>query len=238
LARRALVTAVGAADFVEQCAASCVAWSPGLSGLAKRTESADRGPHVNGGTNLATVKDALASMARNIEEKTGVAVPAWLALIEKQRLERHKEIVAWLKKEHGLTHGYANHIALEATKSGYRVKSSSELLDEQYSGAKASLRPIYEKLSRLVTKFGPDIQLEPKKHNVSVRRRRQFALIQPSTTTRVDLGLVLRKSRSTARLEPARAFNAMFTHRVRLTSVDDVDDQLRRWLRAAYDEAS
>jgi len=72
---------------------------------------------------------------------------------------------------------------------------------------------------------------------VSVRRSKQFALIQPSTATRVDVGLILKKTPALGRLEESGSFNAMFTHRVRLASPADVDAELIAWLRQAYDAA-
>jgi hypothetical protein len=84
--------------------------------------------------------------------------------------------------------------------------------------------------------FGPDVEFAPKKANVSVRRRRQFALLQPSTATRMDVGLILQRP-PTGRLEPSGSFNAMFTHRIKLAVLADIDDQVVAWLKEAYDAA-
>src|SRR5439155_18908881 len=90
---------------------------------------------------------------------------------------------------------------------------------------------------RAVHAFGGDVEIAPKKGYLSLRRGKQFAMIQPSTTSRVDLGLILKDLPAAGRLEPATGFNALFTHRVRLTGVTDVDEQVLDWLRHAYDNA-
>ena len=79
-----------------------------------------------------------------------------------------------------------------------------------------------------------DVEVAPKKAYVSLRRAKQFAILQPSTATRLDVGLVLAGVEPTDRLETAGSFNAMVTHRVRLESVDQVDKELMSWLRQAY----
>jgi Domain of unknown function (DUF5655) len=88
-----------------------------------------------------------------------------------------------------------------------------------------------------VKAFGPDVEFSPKKAYVSLRRAKQFGLIQPTTAARVDVGLVLKGAPAAGRLEAAGSFNAMVTHRVRVASVKEVDSELIGWLRAAYDSA-
>ncbi len=85
--------------------------------------------------------------------------------------------------------------------------------------------------------LGPDVEVAPKKLNVSLRRRRQFALVQPSTRTRLDLGLNLPGVAPAGRLEASGSFNAMVSHRVKLAGPDDLDGEVLGWLRAAYDAA-
>jgi len=92
----------------------------------------------------------------------------------------------------------------------------------------------------LVTKvggFGNDVDLSPKKAYVSLRRSKQFGLIQPSTATRVDVGLNLKGVAPKGRLEASGSFNSMCTHRVRLESVKDVDAELVSWRKQAYEKA-
>jgi hypothetical protein len=184
---------------------------------------------------VASVQDAIASMVRNIEEKTGKSVAGWVSLARNSGFSKHGEILAWLKSEHGLGHGYANFVAKEALKPD--GAGEQDLVDAQFSGAKSALRPLYEQLLNVMFALGPDVEIAPKKNNVSIRRGKQFALIQPTTATRLDLGLILKGTEPKGRLEASGSFNAMFTHRVRIGSADDIDKDLKKWLRAAYDAA-
>jgi predicted transport protein len=185
-----------------------------------------------------TVDDAAATMIENLKEKTGKTLEQWITIAAKLGLPKHSEIVKALKTDHGLTHGYANLIALKALKSDAGSANSAQgLIDAQYAGDKAGLRPVYEALLKIVTGLGKDVVLAPKKAYVSVRRSKQFAIIQPSTKTRVDIGINLKGVKPEGRLEKSGSFNAMVSHRVRLESKSDIDAQLKGWLKAAYDAA-
>jgi hypothetical protein len=108
------------------------------------------------------------------------------------------------------------------------------LLDAQFAGAKAPLRQIFDAIESAARKLGSDVEIAPKKTYVSLRGKKQFAIVQASTATRVDVGLCLKGERATPRLEPAGSFNSMVTHRVRLETAKQVDAQLKAWLKAAY----
>jgi hypothetical protein len=185
---------------------------------------------------MATVDAAIATFERNIEAQTGRSVDAWAAIAREQDLEKHGRIVAWLKAEHGLSHAHANHIAKRAT-APPAAEAGEDPLKALFEGGKAGLRPIYDTLAGTALAFGPDVEIAPKKANVSLRRRKQFALAQPSTRTRLDLGLILPARPPLGRLEASGGFNAMFTHRVKLAKVGEVDDEVKTWLREAYDLA-
>ena len=49
-----------------------------------------------------------ASYFPSIEKKYGRPIAEWKALIRASPLERHGELVEWLKREYGLGHGHAN----------------------------------------------------------------------------------------------------------------------------------
>lgn len=51
--------------------------------------------------------------------------------------------------------------------------AGAELVAAQYSGAKAALKPIYDKLIAAVTAFGRDVEISPKQGYVSLRRTNQ-----------------------------------------------------------------
>lgn len=182
--------------------------------------------------------DMLKSMIANMPEKTGKPLADWVAIVRASGLEKHGEMVKLLKSEHGMTHGFANLVAHEA-RGGIPSSSapSDDLVAAQYAGPKGELRPIYDALAHAVEGFGSDVELSPKKTYVSFRRAKQFGLVQPSTKTRVDVGINLKVQDPAGRLEASGSFNAMVSHRVKLASVDDVDAELIGWLKAAYEAA-
>lgn len=175
-------------------------------------------------------------METGLLEKTGKSLEEWVALLTKQDFEKHGQMVAWLKDEHGMTHGYANLVAHTARQSHAGVMEDDDLMTGQYAG-KESLRPIHDRLVTLIQAFGGDVEFVPKKANVSVRRKTQFALIQPSTKTRMDLGLKIKGKDPAGRLENSGPFGTMCSHRVRLETVADVDADVVGWLREAYEGA-
>jgi len=184
---------------------------------------------------MATPNEMAATMLRNLPEKTGKSLGEWHKILKQSSLEKHGALVKLLKSEHGVTHGFANFIVAKYRDSG--EQADNDLVTAQYSAAKAELRPIYDALVKAVSGFGKDVELAPKKAYVSLRRKKQFGLIQPSTQTRVDVGLNLGNAKATKRLEKSGSFNAMVSHRVRLQSPTEVDQQLINWLKKAYEGA-
>lgn len=178
-----------------------------------------------------------ASMIANLKENTGRSLDQWVQIAAGSKRTRHGELVAFLKGEHGLTHGYANLVAHHLLKSAASDAGPDDLVAVQYAGPKAALRPIYEALVAAVRALGSDVELAPKKAYVSVRRAKQFAIMQPSTATRLDLGINLKGVAPRDRLEASGSFSAMVSHRVRLASKEEVDKPLIGWLRQAYDAA-
>ena len=174
------------------------------------------------------------AMIQNLKEKTGKTLPQWLKIAARPKLNKHGELVKFLKTEHELTHGYANLVAHKLLKSDAgSAGGADDLVAAQYSGAKADLRPIYTKLIAAVSKFG-EVEVSPKKAYVSLRAKKQFALVQPSTSTRVDIGINLKDTKPAGRLEASGSFNSMVTHRVRVETSKDIDKELLGWLKLAY----
>ena len=184
-----------------------------------------------------TPEEMAASMIAGMKEKTGKTLPQWMKLAKASKETKHSAIVKHLKEEHGLTHGYANLVAHELRGSAASASPPDDLVAAQYSGKKESLKPIYDALMKKIAAFGEDVEVAPKKSYVSLRRNKQFALIQPSTATRVDVGINLKGEPADERLEASGGFNAMVSHRVRVTSVKDVDKELIDRLREAYQRA-
>lgn len=179
--------------------------------------------------------DAVASMIQNLKEKTGKSLDEWIAIAKSAKLAKHGEIVAMLKTKHGMGHGYANLVAHKMLGSDAGSADGEDLIASQYAGPKAALKPIYDALMACVKKFGSDVEVSPKKGYVSLRRSKQFALFQPSTATRLDVGINLKGVKPSGKLEASGSFNAMVSHRVRLESVKDVNAELAGWLKQAYE---
>ena len=176
---------------------------------------------------------ALQTMIDNMPAKTGKSLDEWKAILKGQSFEKHSEAVKYLKSDYGVTHGFANTIV---TLSKNDDSSPDDLVVNQYKG-KESLQPICDKLLSVVKDFGNDVTVTPKKTTVSIIRKRQFALIKPATKSRIDLGLKFNDKPTTDRLQGSGPFGTMCTHRVQLTAVEQVDDELKKWLSEAYEQA-
>lgn len=179
-------------------------------------------------------EEMAAAMIANMKEKTGKTLPQWLQIAKLAKLEKHGQIVKFLKTEHGMTHGFANMVAHKTLESDAGSSGGDDLVAAQYSGPKADLRRIYDALITEIKKFGKDVEFAPKKTYVSLRRNKQFGLIQPSTKTRIDVGINLKGVTAKGRLEASGSFNQMVSHRVRVSNVKEVDRELLAWLEKAY----
>jgi hypothetical protein len=182
---------------------------------------------------MSTPEEQMQTMMANLEADTGKPVSWWLDQVDQSGLAKHGEKVAFLKSEHGLGHGYANALVHLATQRAEGGSFEEDLVEAQYRG-KEQLRPIHDAVVAAVRGFGDDVEVAPKKTSVSVRRSKQFALIEPATKTRVDIGINLKGEAGTDRLIEV---GGMCTHKVKVSGVAEVDDQLIGWLREAYARA-
>ncbi len=185
-----------------------------------------------------SIDPQLQTMLDNLPEKTGKSLSEWYSVINKEKLDKHSEILKKLKGDFGVTHGYANTISIlyrQQLEGG--APSGDELVEKQYQGAKSHLRPIYDAILAAVSQFGSDVEIAPKKTYVSLRRNKQFAIVQPATKTRVDLGLNLKGVDPTDRLEGGNVFSGMCSHKVRLDSPEKVDAELISWIKQAYNQS-
>lgn len=176
---------------------------------------------------------ALETMIANMPEKTGKSLNEWLAILKTKTFTKHSEAVNFLKKEHGVTHGFANTIVHLSKKD---TTETVDLVAAQYE-KKQALKPIHDALKNYIKTLGNDIEFAPKKAYVSVRRKKQFVIIQPSTKTRLDLGLNLKGKEATNILENSGSFSAMCTHRIRLTNTEEISDDVQNWIKEAYEAA-
>jgi len=186
---------------------------------------------------MDAVDKALETQLSNIEAKTGRAIEALSAEILAQGLEKHGQMVSWVKSEWGLGHGDANtlvHMARRAAE-GPGKEVSEDPLDQIYSGKKAHQRPIHEAVMARLEAFGP-FEIAPKKSNVSLRRKRQFALIGPKTNTRFEIGVNLKEEASHPLLKAEKP-GGMCQYTFALAGADDIDDEMIAIVRRAYDAA-
>lgn len=179
------------------------------------------------------MEPALQTMINNMPEKTGKSLKEWHSILNSQTFEKHSEALKYLKSEYGVSHGFANTIV-----SLHRnpPQAEDDLVTMQYKG-KESLKPIYNELIDYANTLGDDVTITPKKGSVSIIRKRQFILIKPATKTRIDLGFKLKEVPTTERLQDSGPFGSMCTHRVQLTDKDQVDHQLKDWIKLAYNKS-
>lgn len=173
---------------------------------------------------------ALQTMINNMPDKTGKSLEEWHTILKKKGFAKHSEAVNFLKKEYQVTHGFANTIV---SLSKEETQDAGDLVRNQYQG-KEALIPMYDLLLKTIKGLGNDIKITPKKTSVSIIRKRQFALIKPATKSRIDLGLKLKDVPVKDRLESSGPFGTMCTHRIQLTHLDQVDEEVKGWLNEAY----
>jgi hypothetical protein len=176
----------------------------------------------------------LDTVVANCESNTGQTLPRWVSLAKKARVRDAKEARAWAKAQ-GLSVVYQSAVveALFPSTGG-----EDAMVDAQYSGAKEALRPIYDALVAAVRALGQDIEVMPRKSQVTFSRATSFAVVRPATRDRVDVALKLHGETPTSRLvlDP-KAMKSDPSHVVGVNAVKDVDQELRGWLRKAYDRA-
>lgn len=177
------------------------------------------------------------SMIENFKKNTGKTLEEWIGLVKNKNIEKHGQIIKFLKEDHGLTHGFANMVAHKSKGSDAgSVDDKDSLVEKQYAG-KEMLKPLYDKLLAEVLKFGNDIDVAPKNAYVSLRRKKQFGCLQPATKTRFEIGLNLKGEPGGGLLEEINTPNAMFSHKIKLESTADLQPEVIRWLKKAYDKA-
>ena len=190
---------------------------------------------------MSTTEKALETQLKNIQTRTGKTLEQLHAIIRKSGLTKHGEIREMLKTNLTLGHGDANTLVHNYLKSdgesAAKAKGSTpnDVLNEIYSGPKADLRPIHDRLMAAINKFG-DFEIAPKKGYVSLRRKKQFAMIGPATKTRVEVGLNMKGVKGTDRLNEMKP-GGMCQYKVNITDPKEVDEQLIDWIRQAYDSA-
>ena len=181
----------------------------------------------------------MATQLANLEKRTGKTLVELEEIVRRSGLTRHGEVREMLKTELGMGHGDANtlvhHLFQSDGGSQAAGKTAGAVLDEIYTGPKSALRPIHDALMRAIDGFG-EFEVAPKKAYVSLRRKKQFAMIGPATNSRVEVGLNMKGVPGRERLL-AQPPGGMCQYKVKLTGVTEVDAELLSWLRVAFDSA-
>ncbi len=179
-----------------------------------------------------------------LKQKTGRSLDEWLRLIKKSGPKDEQARREWLKMEHGLGTNSAWWLAERAGGKGTEIgdpdaylEAAEGYVEEMFSGSKAELRPIYDALLKVGLKIGKDVKACPCQTIVPLYRKHVFAQIKPTTTRRVDIGFALGDMKPKGRLIDTGGFakKDRITHRIPLESAKDIDDEVKHWLRVAYD---
>jgi Domain of unknown function (DUF5655)/Domain of unknown function (DUF4287) len=180
----------------------------------------------------------------DLKDKTGRTLEEWLALIKKKGPKDEKERREWLKNEYKLGTNSAWWLAERAGGKGTEVGDPDEYLkaaegyvDNMFAGSKAELRPIYDALLKLGLGIGKEAKACPCQTIVPLYRNHVFAQIKPTTRTRIDFGFALGDLKGAGRLLETGGYakKDRITHRIAITSLQDIDDEVKHWLKVAYD---
>lgn len=174
------------------------------------------------------------TMCDNLLKNTGKSLEEWVELLRKESFQKHGEILKHLKENHGFSHGFANLVAHKTLKSDAgSAENLDDLVIKQYQG-KEQFLPIYQKLNEAIQGFGSDVEFAPKNAYVSVKRKKQFALLSPATKTRYEIGINLKGQAPQGVLEPETKSNAMCSHKIVINHEEQITTEVIDWLKKAY----
>ena len=184
------------------------------------------------------------SSVRKLAETTGKTIDEWVAFVKESGPPSEKERREWLKNEHGLGTNYAWWVSERAEGRGWEdsdpaayLKAAEEYVENMFAGPKAGLRPIYESLLHLGLSLGSDVKACPCKTIVPFYRKHVFAEIKPTTRIRIDLGFALKDTQLSGRLVDTGGLEKKnrITRRIAISSLEEIDDEVRGWLVTAYE---
>jgi predicted transport protein len=182
------------------------------------------------------MEKSVSTMLDNLKEKTGYSLDEWKNLIATQSFSKHGEIVKFLKETHSVTHGYASEIALKVLGSDADSTTDTDgLIESQYKG-KENLKPFYDKLIAEIERFEGAFDIAPKKTYVSLKRKKQFIILNPASKTRFEIGFNLKGVEPKGKLEAEKP-NGICSHKINLSDINDIDQEVIDWIKMAFDNA-
>ena len=189
----------------------------------------------------------LQNVMAKMKQKTGKSVDEWIAFIKKNGPKTEVERRDWLKKEHNLGTNYAWWLAersvgknLDEGDPDAYLRDAERWVEEMYAGKKAALKPIFQRLLDMGLSIGDDVKACPCQTMVPLYRENVFVQIKPTTNTRIDLGLFLRGAKPPKRViaTGGEAKGDRITHRIPIESVDQIDNDVKKWMKTAYELAA
>lgn len=178
------------------------------------------------------------SNLERLKERTGRTLDEWIRVVKKSGPATGKERIAWLKQAHGITTNYALWIAKRVDGSGGAADYDPDaMVEEMFAGKKAGLCPIYDAMLALAFGLGKDVRVSPCKTIVPFYRKHVFAQVKPTTATRIDVGFAFKSMKPTAKLVSTGGFEKgdRITHRIPVASVQEIDKEVKKWLKQAYE---
>lgn len=181
----------------------------------------------------------------DLKDKTGRSLDEWIALAQNSGIADETARRDWLKSEHRLGTNSASWIAERSVGKGFEgddpdryLAAAEKYVEQMFAGKKALLRPLYDRLLCLALDIAPDVKACPCQTIVPLYRNHVFAQIKPATNTRIDMGFALGARKAEGRLIDTGGFakKDRITHRIAISAASDIDDEVQRWLRLAYEE--
>ena len=174
----------------------------------------------------------------NIQAKTGKTPDDFKAMAAEKGLDKTAEIMAWLKSDFGLGHGHSMAIVHLIVHEDHIKATPEDKAGKLFSANKMKWRKSYDNIVAAITRFGADASASPGQTYINLLRDgKKFAIVQPSSAERLDIGIKLKGIEPSGRLEASGSWNTMVTHRVRITDAEQIDPELFEWLKKAYEAA-
>lgn len=172
----------------------------------------------------------------NIKTKTGKTPDDFRKLAAKKGLTNYRDVLAWLKTDFELGHGHANAIAQLLVNADKFKIAPDKALEKHFTGDKAKWRTAYDSLAAKISKFGSDVELAPNQSYISLKRgAKKFGIVQISSAERIDIGIKLKGVKPIGRFEAAGSWQIMVTHRVRINNPKQINPEVIKWLKQAYE---